>query len=327
MGRFLHVVNGGSLAGLIDAAGIPGERSVWCDVLYEGPVPGGLSDDALLEVRARFLSDGTDEDFERTVRGLRGWRSVMADTHAYDELVLWYEHDLFDQLNLVQLLSWIHDRLPRSRTVSLVSIGAFPDRPHFKGMGELTPAELAPLIDARRPVSTPQFELAGLAWNAFREDTPEALDAFQRADLSALPFLAAALRRFLEEYPWTSDGLSRSERRALQVAELGPIALAKAFPRMHDGESSYYITDSSFASLVESLSRRATPLLEFSKGDAEHVHGLNGTMSLTDAGRRALAGTPDVARTTAIDRWMGGVHLEPGRLWHWNADDEQMTRA
>src|SRR5690349_18051444 len=125
MGRFLHVANGGSLTGLIEAAGIPGERSVWCDVLYEGPVPGGLSDDALLEVRARFLSDGTDEGYERTVLGLHEWRRVMADTLAYDELVLWYEHDLFDQLNLVQLLSWIHERLPRSTPVSLVSIGTF----------------------------------------------------------------------------------------------------------------------------------------------------------------------------------------------------------
>ena len=28
---------------------------------------------------------------------------------SYDELILWFEHDLFDQLNLIQLLTWIRD--------------------------------------------------------------------------------------------------------------------------------------------------------------------------------------------------------------------------
>ena len=146
MRRFLHVANGTSLTGLIEAAGIPGARSVWCDVLYEGPVPGGLSDDALLEVRARCLAGPGKDDVANTARGLREWRRVIAETAAYDELILWFEHDLFDQLNLVQLLSWIRARLPRSTEVTLVSIGSFPNRPGFKGMGELTPSELRVLI-------------------------------------------------------------------------------------------------------------------------------------------------------------------------------------
>jgi hypothetical protein len=327
MGRFLHVANGTSLTGLIEAAGIPGARSLWCDVLYEGPVPGGLSDEALTEVRGRFLAGPRAEDVERAVRGLREWRRVIAETHAYDELVLWFEHDLFDQLNLVQLLSWIGERLPRSTDVRLVTIGSFPHRPHFKGMAELTPEELAPLIEARQRVTDRQYEIAGLAWSAFRDDTPEALDALRRADLSALPFLAPALRRFLEEYPWTSDGLSLCERRALELAAREPIDLAEACTRMHDGERAYYITDGSFESLVSSLSGRAVPLVEVSGRDAGHADGMHGTMTITEAGRRALAGVPGAVRMHEIDRWMGGVHLEPGNLWRWDAHGERMVRS
>ena len=44
---------------------------------------------------------------------------------------------------------------------------------------------------------------------------------------AALPFLAAALRRHLEEFPWTTDGLSRTERRILQALERGPLPLAE----------------------------------------------------------------------------------------------------
>ena len=80
---------------------------------------------------------------------LGAWRAAIANHHAYDELVLWFEHDLFDQLNLVQLLPWIRERLPSPATVSLVCIGSFPGHPAFKGLGELSPGELGAAL--RRP--------------------------------------------------------------------------------------------------------------------------------------------------------------------------------
>src|SRR5262249_29845246 len=138
--------------------------------------------------------------------------------------------------------------------------------------------------------------LAARAWRAFREPSPEALAALRRTDTSALPYLAAAIDRFLQEYPWTRDGLSRSERRLMRLAESGPIGIAAAFPRMHDGEREYYITDLSLAGLVESLSRTSPPLVEVAKvagGAGRDRWSLQGTVALTDAGREVLAGRRD----------------------------------
>jgi hypothetical protein len=47
--EFLHVANGTSTTMTIEAARIPGAVSIWADPLHDGPVPGGLSDDELLE--------------------------------------------------------------------------------------------------------------------------------------------------------------------------------------------------------------------------------------------------------------------------------------
>src|SRR5438093_3470990 len=57
--RFHHVANGTSTTRLIEAASIPGTLSIWADPLYEGPVPGGLTDAELLDVRAH-LAGATD---------------------------------------------------------------------------------------------------------------------------------------------------------------------------------------------------------------------------------------------------------------------------
>jgi len=99
--RFLHVANGTCTTNIIEAAAIPGTRSIWADPLYEGPVPAGLSDEELIDVRGRYLAGPADDPFVEPVNDLRGWRRTIEAHDSYDELVLWFEHDLFDQLNRI----------------------------------------------------------------------------------------------------------------------------------------------------------------------------------------------------------------------------------
>ena len=322
--RFLHVANGACATDVIASAGIPGALSIWADPLYEGPVPDGLTDAELLELRTRHLAGPAGEAQFDPVNDLRRWRAVIERDDTYDELILWFEHDLFDQLNLVQLLDWIQQRLPVTKLVSLICIGSFPGRPAFKGLGELAPAEMASLLETRERIGEAQYALAAEAWRAFREPTPEALDSLRHGDTTALPFLAAATVRFLQEFPWTIDGLSRTERRLLRLAAAGPIELMAAFPRMHEGEEFYYVTDRSLVQLADALSRTSPPLLGFRPDPLPDGTPLQGTVSVTEAGRAVLAGAVDRVATCGIDRWLGGTHLQGSTgVWRW--DEGQRT--
>jgi hypothetical protein len=320
--RFLHVANGTSVTSTITAAGIPGTRSIWADPLYEGPVPH-VADDELVEIRSRYLSGEYPGNID-PVNDLKQWRAVIAAHDAYDELVMWFEHDLFDQLNLIQLLDWIRPRMPAGKIVSLICIGSFPARASFKGLGELSADELASLLPTRRPVTMGEYDLAARAWTAFRDPSPQPLDDLRRTDTGALPFLAAAIERLLQEFPWTRDGLSRSERRLLQLAEQGPVALQSVFPRMQDGERAYYMTDLSLASLAVALSRTAPPLLTV---DGVQPDSLAGSISIADAGRDVLAARRDRV-SCGLDRWLGGVRLQSrGDTWRWDDDRSRMVRT
>jgi hypothetical protein len=289
-------------------------------------VPADLSDAALVDVRAQYLA-GETSDVEAVRNELLGWRAAIADTASYDELVLWFEHDLFDQLNLVQLLDWMRERMPATPHVSLICIDRFPGRPQFKGLGELSPEELATLLDVRQPVGHEQFELAARAWRAFRHPDPRGLAALVASDTSALPFLAVALRRHLEEFPSTRDGLSRSERRVLQLAEQ-PVDLWQAFRHMHDDESAFYIGDLSFWEVVRELAGASPALVSLDATSAAGGALPRGTLSLTDTGRAALQGGFDRVRRCGLDRWLGGVHLQGnGPLWRWDADRHALVEA
>src|SRR5262245_3074901 len=138
--RFHHVANGSSTTATIEAAGLPGTRSIWADVLYEGPVPPDLSDEQLVDVRVRYLAGPGDSTWGTgagtapaldPVNNLREWRAVIERHDSYDELILWFEHDLFEQLNLLQLLTWVPEHVPAAKPVSLICLGSYPGRAHF----------------------------------------------------------------------------------------------------------------------------------------------------------------------------------------------------
>jgi hypothetical protein len=211
--------------------------------------------------------------------------------------------------------------------VSLICIGTFPGRPRFKGLGELTPAELGPLFETRQPLSVAQCALAREAWGAFRSTEPTAIESLLQKDTSALPYLATALARHLEEFPSLEEGLSRTERRLLEVVAPAPISVRAAFPLMHEEETAFYIADRSFLHVVRELANEPFPLLALKTEGGEARSPLRGSLNLSEFGRAVLAGRADALAERGIDKWLGGVHLTgAGPLWRWDRAHERLMR-
>ena len=55
MKKILNITNGDSAVSIIEQAGITGDILPWRDVLHDGPVPAGLSLEALSKVRTQFI--------------------------------------------------------------------------------------------------------------------------------------------------------------------------------------------------------------------------------------------------------------------------------
>src|SRR6187401_2608554 len=105
VGGLLHVTNGESAGNTLRQTALGGAVLSWQDVLHEGPVPAVPAPE-LPRVRARFLSEcgwGSERSlldaFERRDRLYR--HALEART----QVVLWFEHDLYDQLQLLQVLA------------------------------------------------------------------------------------------------------------------------------------------------------------------------------------------------------------------------------
>src|SRR5215210_6111785 len=199
-------------------AHVVGDIIAWRDVLHEGPVPA-LPAAELRPLRAQVLAamgaaDAAQAEAELRARDER----LEAAVEEGQRVVLWFEHDLYDQLQLLQILSGLPDR---PTGIELICIGSFPGHPRFAGLGELDPDELASLWPVRAPVAYEHVRAARAGWDAFRGGDPTALARIAASPDGRLPFLAAALRRLLEELPGARNGLARTERELLAAVAAG----------------------------------------------------------------------------------------------------------
>src|SRR6188472_3281074 len=95
----LHIVNGDSFGNKLLASGIDGEILVWRESLYEGPIGMQMSYSVLLSLRASYMNNRNgipEELFEGNT--LQQEANLDKASDMADAIVLWFEHDLYDQL-------------------------------------------------------------------------------------------------------------------------------------------------------------------------------------------------------------------------------------
>lgn len=288
----LHLTNGDSAAGTLRQTGVTGEVIAWRDILHEGPVPAGLTLEAMSDVRARFLADAKAGPFAELRRQFGARDAAL---RAARNVVLWFEHDLYDQLQLLQILATLAEQ-PETMA-ELIVIGEFPGVVPFYGLGQLSAPQLASLWPQRQRVTAGQLALGARAWKAFTSPDPIALRELVAGDLAALPFLPAALQRLLEEFPADPDGLSRTERQILKAVAAGHRTFAAIFEANQRQETAPFMGDTTVRDRIERMVRMRTPLLT----PEPYI--------LTPGGMCVHAGELDVRDLNGIDRWIGGVHV------------------
>jgi hypothetical protein len=299
------------------------------DVLHEGPAPA-VDGDEWYAMRATFLADD-EATARRIAAGLAASdRRILDALGRGEEIVLWFEHDLFDQLLLIRVLELI-GRAPAAplggRAVSLICIDHFPGVDRFIGLGQLDATQLQSLFPSRRTVTPYQYAVARAAWDGFRSPDPHRLCQIAVGDATApLPFLGDALLRFLAEYPSAANGLTRTEQLALSALAGGPLSGGELFTETQAVEPRPFMGDSTFFDTLRALASARTPLLTIDALD-DRVDPRRNRIAITNAGRDVIADRSDRVALNGIAMWRGGVHLEgeDSSPFRWDARRETLV--
>ena len=326
MTQRLNITNGDSAAGTLSEAGTAGKIVAWRDVLHEGPVDSSLSLNALSKQRARFISERGWGDFAHVSGDFAERDRVIQHLDYFDEVVLWFEDDLYDQLQLIQVLDFFSRGSPRQKKLTLIQVDGY--------LPPLSSAQLQKLDEARALVTPEQYSVAQKAWKAFGSDDPSGIQRLLGENLSALPYLAFALWRHLEEFPSVANGLSRSEREALTAVEEGHATPVAAFLEAATRQESIFLGDIIFYSYLERLSGKKNPLLTWANGGtvvsptAENSREfVKRELKVTLLGRDVLAGKKNWQDINTESRWLGGVKIEPGaKGWRWDPEERVLLK-
>lgn len=306
MPGILHITNGDSVQ--IGSTGLGGEVLFWRDVLHEGPVPAALPLEKLAPIRARFLASYGNQGQAEILGQMKARDRTLANFKDYQEVVLWFEHDLYDQLQLLQIMDWLAEQTSGQTTLSLIQADQY--------LGPLKPDQLTALFPSRHRITAAEFKLAKQAWSEYRSPAPTGLFHLMGEDTAALPFLRGAIARHLEQFPSVANGLSRTERQIVEIAESGVSKVNEIFRADQAKEERIFMGDLPFFSHVQGLVELSVPLLEVVRdgnpfGKTE--------VKITPRGRKVLHNQEDHIRLNGIDKWLGGVRMQGTKAWRWGS--------
>lgn len=319
------IVTNGDVAGELLRKSFAGtEVMPWRDVLHEGPVPMTDDHEELSELRADYLADRGWGGHDALRESFRARDRGLANHRIFENVILWFEHDLYDQLQLIQILGWFSENPRENDALHLVQADDF--------LGHRTPEAIHALAARRMPVSEERISLAARAWEAFRQPTPERWAGLLGDDTAALPHLNHAVRRMLQELPDARSGLSRTQTAILAAVNDGIRTPRELFPFVQRLEKAAFMGDWSFLGVLDGLADRRAPLVEglearFSSAmSPEQLKPyLECELSLTRLGLQALGGGADYLAFAPPDRWFGGTHLTPASIWRWDNEAEQLV--
>jgi hypothetical protein len=303
----LHITNGDGVLYLLKKAGILGTHIAWRDALNDGPVPAGLTLEETSALRTRYLADRGFGNAIKLIHDFERRDAHIRRAAEFEEVVLWFEHDLFDQLQLLQILTTLEEMSLEPGRVSLIQTD------HY--LEAMTVDEISPLLRKRRTTTAAIFRSARRNWEQVTSTVPLDLLAATTTDAIGLPFLRSALHRLCEEYPWARDGLSRSQRQALHAVAQGGGREEELFARAQAREEAPFLGKRAFVVLLQDLHASEGALLETVDGD----------VALTVLGRKILAGDADWLEHRAMDRWIGGVRLRGSDVVRWDDDSGRLV--
>jgi RNA polymerase sigma factor (sigma-70 family) len=319
----LHIADGESVAGTLRESGIPGAVSIYGDLMFEGPAPAGLDAETWRETRALFIAGAGYATLDEARHYLKACEDTLTAFSRHEEVVVWLSHTLSNQLILIKVLDWFSRQDLGEVKLSLICVGRYPGMDRFVGLGQLHANQLVSLADTRLPVGEAHYRTARAAWNAFTSPDPAEIERFIATDTSALPFVASALLRHLEQFPSADNGLSRTERQALHVLrDQGSLSGPGLFVAVRDLEEQVFMGDASFYKIVADLSEARHPLAQISDTPQQRL----GYVTITETGRKVLEGRVDQIDLNGIDRWLGGVHLHGQKAaWRWDRASERIV--
>lgn len=293
---YVHVLNGDAILTLFQQSGVPGEVVICREMMCEGKVKYTKDLPEFFESRAKHLEFhyGIDRQtyYTNVVQELE---KLDISGSTTDEIVLWFEYDLFCQINMLFILHYLSSRLATLPPISLVDLHHHPDA-----------SDLPKIFEQRVRLQPDDLQWAADVWDAWCLPTPQVLETISKLSAGNLKHLPAAITAHLKRFPDINTGLSTIENYFLLRLVLGSYRWYDLYMLFWDELEIYGFTNFQLDILIHRMV------------DAGVLEEQDQMLKITSLGREILEEEENYLDYVSLEhRWLGGVRLAD-TPWRWD---------
>lgn len=300
-----HIVNGDVVGGKLKS--LNGNMIVWREMYDFGPLSKEWTLDETYKRRAEFFEQKLQIPSSFFIENCRKQYELLNELSRSEEVVLWFEHDRYDQVTILYLLSELSAH--GFQKISMVSINEYEGIEPFHGLGQLSSEQLIELLPTKQEITNEQIEEAYAGWKAYCSVKQDEVNEFIQK-CHVLPFLKPALLSHKTYFPSQQNGLNEVEFLALSMINDGINSFAELFNKLVRQRTNDGLSDLYFAAILNELMKGDHPLISSDSDLPSYKqHNPKAKIELTRWGLDVLSGKANRMNLIGIDWWVGGVHL------------------
>jgi len=253
MGSQLHITNGDSFTERLKSLDIPGDIITWREMLCEGKTEPNVGSESFWKTRFEFLSKNykvTKTWFvEKTLKEYRS----LCNHKQQDQIILWFEYDLFCQINMLAVISWLKS-YRRHAEISLVCSGDEDASDRLYGLNELSDEQLQGLYEKRVALTQDDIEYADYVWQLYCSDNPIRLEHLTDFENYQFDYLSDAIKAHLQRFPSIKNGLNAVENNILTLSEQEkPASKKELLGKVLENQGVYGFGDTQYERMIGRL--------------------------------------------------------------------------
>lgn len=216
MKSLLHITHGDTLTPRLQALNLNGDIITWREMLCEGKTLSSVGSESFWKTRFEFLNKSykvsKDWFIEKTLKEYRS----LCNHKQQNQIVLWFGRDLFSQINMLALLSWLKTHR-KDAEISLV-YGGKKERAKSSPLHELSDEKLLEFYEKRIILKQNDIEYADYVWQLYCSESPIRLENVITSSNIQFDYLSDALNTHLKRFPSIKNGLNELENRIIKTA-------------------------------------------------------------------------------------------------------------
>lgn len=220
MSATIHILNGDSTLYPLQKSGLNGSHIIWRELLCDGPLAKDVGSDEFWMLRYEFFEKKLKADkleyYDKTIKEL----IVIEDLSAYKEVVFWFEYDLFCQVNLLALCSYLLKHYKKDISYYLICVGNEKGKKGWQTLADFSPGEYKELYENKTKLSRNDFLFTDECWKIFVEGNIEDIKNHKFNKNNKFKYLDTAIKQHVKNRKRT-NGLDQITYKILKVIESG----------------------------------------------------------------------------------------------------------